>query len=109
MKVRLTVAKFTMDSRRADLKHSISDSLRTFEGVEDMLERQERKASDVLIERSTLLIQGQMGEWESWDPLMEGGRRELPELAIPDRDMDDAARGMSVHPKVFATTFTYSE
>jgi len=85
-----------MEARKSDLKHSISDSLvraSRLEIAEDLLERKERKASDILIERSTLLRLGQSGGGEGWDPLMEGGRRALPELPITDDEVDEAIRG----------------
>lgn len=96
MKVRLHVAKFSMEARKTDLKHSVSDSLvkaSKLEGVEDIIERTERNASDILIERSTLLRLGEIGGGESWDPLMEGGRRDLPELPTTDDEPDDTVRG----------------
>jgi len=85
-----------MEARRSDLKHSVSDSLAKaskLEGVGDILERKDRNASDILIERSTLLRLGQVGGGESWDPLMEGGRRDLPELPITEDDVNEAIRG----------------
>lgn len=97
VKVRLHVAKFSMEAKKTELKHSVSDSLpkaSKFESIEDR-EKTDRnwEREDILIGSSALLKLGQMGGEESWDPLMEGGRRDLPELAITEDEMDDTVRG----------------
>ena len=93
VKVRLHVAKFSMEARKPDLKHSVSDSSR-YESVEDVVEKMDRnfEKRDVLIGRSSFMRLGQIGGGNSWDPLMEGGRRELPELPIIE-DETDIVRG----------------
>ena len=98
VKVRLHVAKFSMEARKTDLKHSVSDSLTRaskLESTEDAVHMTDRKTegNEILMGRSSLLKLRQLGGGESWDPLMEGGRRDLPELSVTEDEMGDTIRG----------------
>jgi hypothetical protein len=92
------VAKFSMEARKKDLKHSVSDSLAEtskLESIQDAVEKTDRisENNDILMGRSSLLRLGQMVGGESWDPLMEGGRRDLPELSVTEDQVDGIIKG----------------
>lgn len=91
VKVRLHIAKFPIDERETDVNLDVSDTLAKINklgGTEGAGEKIERNSSDML-RRSSLLNLGlcHIRSDESWDPLMEGGRRDLPELPITEDEM----------------------
>lgn len=104
MKVRLHVAKFSMDASKIDLHHRVSDSLvqtNKLEGIEGSRGKTESSSPDILSEMSSLLGLG-LGpnrDEENWDLLMEGGRRDLPEVRMIEygtTEMDDTTQGQSI-------------
>ncbi|XP_024394363.1 histidine kinase 5 isoform X3 [Physcomitrium patens] len=100
VKVRLHVAKFSMDASKIDLHHRVSDSLvqtNKLEGIEGSRGKTESSSPDILSEMSSLLGLG-LGpnrDEENWDLLMEGGRRDLPEVRMIEygtTEMDDTTQ-----------------
>lgn len=93
VKVRLHVVRSSTDKLKGE-SHcqcgmATPEMIRKSEEIEGDVERVERNVTGILSASSTLMKLGGMTREDIWDPLLEGGRREIPELSTAEEEADN--------------------
>lgn len=97
VKVRLHVVRPSTDKLKGGTHHQCGvatpETIRKAEEIEGHVERVERNVTGILNASSPLMKLGGMTREDIWDPLLEGGRREIPELSTAEEEAENGNEG----------------
>lgn len=93
VKVRLHVVRPSTDKLKGGTHRQCGmttpETIRKAEEIEGDVERVERNVTGILSASSPLMKLGGMTREDIWDPLLEGGRREIPELSTAEEEAEN--------------------
>lgn len=97
VKVRLHVVRPSTDKLKGGPHRQCGvatpETIRKAEEIGGHVERVERNVTGILSASSPLMKLGGMTREDIWDPLLEGGRREIPELSTAEEEAENGNEG----------------